>query len=244
MNNLLIDIGNSEIKTGIGSPGGIVRSIKRFPYSKNNFENDFVKQFESDKYPLYKKAGISMLQDEWKLFLEKYFLRTASLKPVFINRSIKLPLKINYSKSIGNDRICNAAAVHEIFNKKNILVIDFGTATTYTLVVNGILEGGMIAPGIKTSLNSLTDKTSLPEVKLSFPKVLINKNTANNIKAGVLFQSLYAVERVIMELNKKYKRLYVVATGGNSQLIAKETKLINKVDRELVLKGINIIISK
>jgi len=244
MDNLLIDIGNSEIKVGRGSSDNLNAGLlKRFHYSKNNFKKDFAKEFKLIKILSFYKIGISLLKDGEKQFLREYFKKNSEKEPVFIDRHMKLPIKIDYTKRLGNDRICNAAAAYKIFKKNNILIIDFGTATTYTLVSNGILKGGLISPGIITSLDSLTDKTSLPRVKLDYPKKLINNNTLDNIKAGVLYQSLFSVERVITEVRKKYKNLYVIATGGNSQLISKKTKLINEVDGNLVLKGINIIIS-
>jgi len=218
--------------------------IKRFPYSKRSFKNDFIKKFKLNKIPSFDKIGISLLKDGEKKFLKEFFKKVSAKEPVFITRDLNLPIKIDYSKELGNDRICSAAAAFKIIKKKNnILIIDFGTATTYTLLSNGILRGGLISPGIITSLDSMRNKTSLPGVKLDFPKELINNNTLHNISAGVLYQSLFSVERVITEVRKKYKDLYVIATGGNSQLISKKTKLINEVDLNLVLKGINIIIS-
>ncbi|MDQ3019747.1 MAG: type III pantothenate kinase [Bacteroidota bacterium] len=246
MSNLLIDIGNSEIKIGEGnSKIYSVRLLKKSSYSKNNFKKDFKLIIENVFVKnAFDKAGISILKDGNEKFLNNYFIKNFNIKPVFINRNLKLPVKINYSKGIGNDRICNALAANEIYKSKNILVIDFGTATTYTLISNKILIGGMISPGIKTSLNSLIKNTSLPNVKLNFPKKIINNTTINNIKAGVLYQSLFSVEKVISELIKTKAGLFVIATGGYSNLISKKTNLINKVDKNLVLKGINIFLSQ
>ncbi|MEO8209239.1 MAG: type III pantothenate kinase [bacterium] len=246
MSNLLIDIGNSEIKIGKGNfKNYSVRLIKRSAYSKTNFEKDFkniVQNLIAENS--FDKAGICLPKDRNEKFLESYFIRNFNIKPVFINRKLKLPIKINYSEGIGNDRICNAVAANKIYQSKNILIIDFGTATTYTLVLNNSLIGGMISPGIKTSLNSLSVNTSLPIVNLNFPKKIINNNTIDNIKAGILYQTLFAVEKVISELKKTTKELYVIGTGGYSNLISKKTMAINKVDRNLILKGINIILSE
>ena len=246
MINLLIDVGNSEIKTGIGSSINFrLEKVKRFPYEKKHFEKDIrliFSKLNPDIIP--GRIGISLLKDADKNYLEFFFLRKYRIKPVFIRRDMKLPIRIKYSEGIGNDRICNAAAAAELYDYKNIMVIDFGTATTFTLVSNNVLSGGIILPGIKTSLSSLTKKTSLPEVRLSFPKNLINSNTIDNIKAGVLYQSLYSAERIITEAARKYKGLYVIATGGFSKLISDKSKLINKTDRYLSLKGINTIISQ
>lgn len=245
MKNLLIDIGNSSVKIASANSGSYsVKLLKRFSYSKSDFEKDFKFNVNNLLKKIYFNiTGISLLKDGNEKFLNYYFKKYFDTKPIFINREIKLPIKISYKAGIGNDRICNAVAANEIYRMKNILVIDFGTATSFTLISNKSLTGGIISPGIETSLNSLTEKTSLPDVTIKFPKKLINNNTSDNIKAGILYQSLYSVERVILELKKSYKDLFVISTGGFSGLISKKTKLINRIDRNLVLKGINLIIS-
>ncbi|MEO6695050.1 MAG: type III pantothenate kinase [Ignavibacteria bacterium] len=245
MNNLLIDIGNSEIKIGKGILNKLNSVlIKSFPYSKQNFKKDFSKNFKFKPQFLFEKIGVSILKGGDKKFLSAYFVKEFKLRPVFIDEQMKLPIKINYKKGLGSDRICSAVAAYTLFKRNNILIIDFGTATTFTLVINGVLEGGLIVPGIVTSLNSLIEKTSLRRPLLKYPKKLICNNTLENINAGVLFQSLFSVERIIHEVEKMHKNIFVVATGGNSYLIRKKTKLINEFDSNLVLKGINILIQQ
>lgn len=246
MNNLLIDIGNSDIKIGtVNSGSQNVKLINRYPYIKKNFRKDFADCIKDLRIKSqFDQIGISILKDINQEFLDNYFQKNFAIKPVFINRDMKLPITIKYSEGLGNDRICNAAAAVREFKNKNILVIDFGTATTYTLISNKVLKGGMISPGIKTSLESLVNKTSLPEIKLTFPKEIINNNTGDNIKAGVMYQSLFTAERFIQEAKKIYGSLFVVATGGFAEIISAKTKLINTVDKDLVLKGINFIISQ
>lgn len=244
--NLLIDIGNSNIKTGTGNSGiSDIKNIKRFPYSKSDFKKDFENIFnENYLNNNYDKTGISVLNDQHNDFIEKYILNKFKIRPVFINRKMKLPVTLKYSRSLGNDRICNAVAASVKYNTKNTLIIDFGTATTFTLLSDNILIGGLILPGIKTSMLSLTERTSLPEVKLTFPKSIINNTTIDNIRAGVLYQSLFSAERIIRETRKEHKGLFVIATGGYSNLISEKTGLINITDRYLPLKGINILISQ
>lgn len=244
MENLLIDIGNSDVKIGTGKPSSDnVKLIKRFSYSKELFEPGIRRNFP-DSLRGIKHAGVSLLKDFNKQFIDNFISESFSVQPVFIDRKMKLPFKIAYEKTIGNDRICNAAATVVEYKRRSTLIIDFGTATTYTFVQNKVLIGGLIAPGVKTSLQSLIKNTTLPEVDLKFPKKMINRKTAANIQAGVLYQVLYSAERVISELKKKYKDLFVIATGGFSQLISSRSKMINVVDRKLLLKGINYIISQ
>ena len=249
MYNLLIDIGNSDIKAALNLPGSYdIKLIKRYSYQKKSFRKDFNSGLESifrfiDNTQLI-KIGISVLNNEYKDFTGKYIYRQTGIDPVFIDRNMRLPIKINYGEGIGNDRICNAVAAKEIFGKKNILIIDFGTATTYTMVSGNVLTGGLIAPGIKTSMLSLTEKTSLPEIKLVFPKKIINDNTIDNIKSGVMHQSYYSVIGIIKELRRKNKFLFTIATGGLSELFDFDKSVINITDKYLALKGIGIILSK
>ena len=135
MYNLLIDIGNSDIKAALNLPGGYdIKLIKRYSYQKKSFRKDFNSGLESIfrfiDYTQLIKIGISVLNNEYKDFTGKYIYRQTGIDPVFVYRNIRLPIKIKYGEGIGNDRICNAVAAKEIFGKKNMLIIDFGTATT------------------------------------------------------------------------------------------------------------------
>lgn len=245
MKYLLIDIGHTDIKAGSAARDSHnVTFLKRFTYSNNSFQKDFEKNFSSIKKKEFPKAGVSVQSKRNRLFICKYFEKIFSAETVFIGRDMKLPVKIEYSAELGIDRICNASASHIIYKRKNILIIDFGTATTFTLLSDGVIKGGIITSGINTSLFSLTEKTTLPEVKLNFPERLINKNTKDNIRAGILYQSLFSAERIITELKKDYRKLFVISTGGMSEIISGKTRLINVNDLNLTLKGINVILSQ
>ena len=249
-NNLLIDIGNSHIKAAIGLKDASLKNIKRFEYDKEHPSeklNHIIYSFTKKNKDIYEimKVGISL--SDLKIrpaiidLIEIYFRSS----PVFINKKINLPIKIKYSSTLGSDRICSAVAAFRKYRKrKKILIIDFGTATTCNLLINGVYEGGMITPGIETSLHSLIQKTSLPKVKIDSKVKLITNDTISNIKSGIWFQNLFTVERIIQEIKKKHKNLFVIATGGLSHLIYDKTKLINKLEKNLVLEGINFILNQ
>ncbi|HRI85964.1 MAG TPA: type III pantothenate kinase [Ignavibacteria bacterium] len=244
---LLIDIGNTAVKAASGSlKGNKISFLAGVSYDKDLFEKQF-SSFIKKLFRDYQKnnfllTGISSLSTKRNSFIKKTIRTHSDIKPVFINIKMKLPIKIDYAHTIGNDRICSAVAANDIFPGKNILVIDFGTASTYTFVSNGILKGGIISPGILTAINSLSEKASLIKTKPVFPESLINKTTEKNINAGVLYQTLYFCERVIRETSNKLSNLKVIATGGFSGLISGRTKLIDLTDRDLVFKGINLIL--
>lgn len=246
MKNLLLDIGNSEIKVGTGSQadGSIVNLISKFRYDKSKFEADFKNQFPADfKKSAFLKAGISALNTGNNDFLTNFFYSELGITPLFISGKIELPVRIDYSEGLGNDRICNAVAASLEHTDKNFLVVDFGTATTYTLIENKTIAGGLISPGILTSLKSLLQNTDLPDAELTFPDKLITKNSVDNIRAGIMFSSLYSAERIIIELSAKYDYLFVIFTGGFSEIMFDRTMLADHLDKLLVLKGINHILN-
>ncbi|MEZ4690719.1 MAG: type III pantothenate kinase [Ignavibacteria bacterium] len=176
MKNLIIDIGNSAIKVCTGNSFSLsVQDVLRNPYSGNEFEKAAKLVLTNYiKGKSFSRIGISVLNNDKKEFLKDFFSKVTKTKPEFINRDFDLPFKIRYKEGLGNDRICSIAGALGIFNKSSILVIDFGTATTFTLMVNKILTSGVISPGINTSLKSLIQNTDLPNISMKFPaKILI-----------------------------------------------------------------------
>lgn len=246
MKNFLIDIGNSAIKTCIAEFGSLSLSkVTRNEYDKKEFvktfENSLRKSLQTENI---KCVGISLLDRKLSEPIRKIIRKLFGLEPLFISTESKLPFQIRYANTIGSDRLCSSAAAFMLSKSKTILTIDFGTATTYTVINNSKLIGGMISPGVGTSYNSLISNTNLPVADLKFPKNQISSDTPDNISGGVLYQSLYTTERFINETFKNFGETHVFCTGGYSKLIMSKTALINKLDRNLVLKGINIIISR
>jgi len=237
---LLLDIGNSNIKAGISTPDRI-KIIKNSGYSLIDVI-EYVKSIIKKHHSPFEYIGVSTNNKSFRKNLGRYF-QDKGLRNLFVRDKIKLPIKIKYNDPLGADRISGAAgASYSYLDHKNILYIDFGTATTINLISDKCFLGGMIAPGILTSLKSLNDNTNLPEIEYSYKSSLINRDTKSNIQAGIYYQTLYFIERTITEIRKKYKSLYVIATGGLGETIQRKTKLIDVYDRYLVLKGIHTIL--
>jgi type III pantothenate kinase len=179
---------------------------------------------------------------------KKYFHQ----EPVIISSELNLGITIHYEnpKSLGTDRICSAIAGHAHYGGP-LIIIDFGTATTYNIIAsNGDFLGGVITPGIETAARSLHMRTaklpSLTSVQLQFPQTLINTTTLGSMQAGILWGALDGmtgiVDRIQLELSKhRWKKAVVIATGGFSPLIAEQTPLIQHVEPMLVLDGIRLI---
>jgi len=175
---------------------------------------------------------------------EKYF----KIKPLIVGPGIKTGMPIYYDnpKEVGADRIVNAVAAHEKY-EDNLIIVDFGTATTFDYVTKkGEYMGGCIAPGIVISSEALFEKASkLPRVEFSKPKSIIAKDTVSSIQAGIMFGYAGLVDGIVRRMKAEAKSSpTVVATGGVAKNIAPETKSIDVVDNMLTLEGLRIIYSR
>ena len=246
MKNLLIDIGNSSIKSSTAEIGcAQIGSVKRNDYCKTDFLNEFENHlsiYNDDKE--VQLAGISLLDKSKINPISEIVKKIFNVTPVFIGTDSLLPFELNYENSIGSDRLCSSTCAFFKSKSDTILTIDFGTATTYTVVHKKVLIGGMISPGIGTSYKALISRTTLPESDLTFPESPVSNKTSENISGGVLYQSLYATEKYIETIKKSFGSAFVICTGGFSSLIMSRASMIDEHDPNLVLAGINLIISK
>jgi len=126
-----------------------------------------------------------------------------------------------------------------------MIVVDFGTATTFNIIsANNEFIGGVIAPGIKGSLDSLVNGTAkLPRVEIEAPPSVIAKNTVTNMQAGIVFGFAGLVEFIVKKIKKELKtnNVKTIATGGFSTIISKEIECIDVVDKLLTLKGLKYL---
>lgn len=172
---------------------------------------------------------------------QKYF----QVKPLVVGPGIKTGLNIKYEnpREVGADRIVNAvAAIHEYGSP--LIIVDFGTATTYCYVnEHKQYMGGAIAPGIGISTEALYSRAAkLPRIEITRPDDIIGKNTVSAMQSGIVYGYVGQVEGIV----KRMKAIgetepTVIATGGLASLIAQESDLIDIVDPFLTLKGLQII---
>lgn len=166
-------------------------------------------------------------------------------KPLIVGPGIRTGLNLRYEnpREVGADRIVNAVAAIERYGGP-LVVVDFGTATTFDCVDEaGNYLGGAIVPGIGISTEALYQRASkLPRIELEKPKKVIGRNTVHAMQAGIIFgyagQVDGIVERICREMNAEPK---VIATGGLAELIASESKCIQEVNPWLTLEGLRII---
>ncbi len=180
--------------------------------------------------------------------LEPLCLKYFNIKPLIVGPGIKTGMPIHYDnpKEVGADRIVNAVAAFEKY-KSPLIIVDFGTATTFDYVSEkGEYMGGCIAPGIVISTEALFERASkLPRVELSKPSKIIARDTVSSMQAGIMWGYAGLVDGIVKRIKKEINcNPTVVATGGLAQIIAAETETIDKVEEMLTLEGLKIIYSR
>ena len=170
------------------------------------------------------------------------------IQPLHIAPGLKsgLNIRCDDAREVGADRIVNCvSAIVGYGDGTPMIVVDFGTATTFNIISeNNEFIGGVIAPGIKGSLDSLVNGTAkLPRVEIEAPKSIIAKNTVTNMQAGIVFGFAGLVEYIVKRIKKELKAPVVktIATGGFSNIISKEIEGIDVVDKLLTLKGLKYL---
>ena len=175
----------------------------------------------------------------------KYF----GVRPLVVGPGLKTGVKVRSAnqKEAGADLIVNAAAVKELYGGPAI-VIDYGTATSYQLVLeDGTLDSVVIAPGIQTSLQALvSDAARIMDVEIRKPKTILTNDTTECIQAGIVYGTVGETEYIVRKMKEEsgLSDIKVIATGGFGRIIASETDSIDIYDDNLTLQGMRIIFEK
>ena len=175
--------------------------------------------------------------------------RYVGKNPLIVGPGIKTGIMITSDnpKEIGPDRIVDAVAAYVKYGGP-VLVLDFGTATTYDLVTeDGKFPVGITAPGIRISAKALWEDTAkLPEIEIKKPKSILATETISSMQAGLVYGQIGQTEYIIKKVKEDtgYENLKVVATGGLGRIIANETDTIDVYDSALTLDGLKIIYDK
>ena len=172
---------------------------------------------------------------------EKYF----HVAPLTVGPNINLGMPILYDNpaEVGADRVVNAVAAYQRY-RKSLIVVDFGTATTFDYVSpRGEYIGGAIAPGVGISAEALFQRASkLPRVEIVKPKKVVGKNTTHSMQSGIFFGYVGLVDEIVRRMKKEVRlNPKVIATGGLASLIAGESETIEEVNEFLTLEGLKIL---
>ena len=246
---LLIDIGNSNITLGISDDRKVLNTI-RIDTCPPEDEADYFQKALNDlieKYemPVIKGAVLCSVVTEISPFIISVVKDLFNIVPLIIDHNINTGLQYTISNinTLGADRIANAAAATNLY-KGNLIVVDFGTATTFcTITENGGYIGGAIMPGIGISAESLNEKTSgLPLVELKAPEHIPGRDTRENILTGIVIGHAGATERIINDIsNESGMTFSVIATGGFAGLVSPFIKGIDYLNPSLTLDGLRIL---
>ena len=236
---LTLDIGNSRVHAGLFVRGRLTQAIK---VSHDGFLSRAQAQAFLKRLKV-KPDGVSLASvvPAVSRLLTLEIRRRWGLKPLIVSDRTKTGLaRICYERrTLGADRIAGAVGAWRRY-QRDLIVIDFGTATTFNVVSRrGDFAGGLICPGVETSLHSLLARTSLlPRTKLGAPRHTIGRTTEACIRAGIILGTVAMVDGLVARINRERKRSHlVIATGGWSRLFARLARSIERYDEYLNLRG-------
>ncbi len=246
---LCLDIGNSQIFGGVFDDDKIVlqfRKSSRITSSSDEiglFFREVLRENKIDPESIENIAMCSVVPDII------YSVRNGCIKyfgtdPFILQAGVKTGLKIKYlnPQEVGSDRIANAIAAIQLYPNKNIVVIDFGTATTFDVISKDKeYLGGAILPGIRTSMEALESRTAkLPAIEIALPENVIGKTTKDSIQAGLYFGHVGAIKEIISKVTHEAfngSKPFIIGTGGFAYMF-NDMGLFDTINTDLVLRGI------
>ncbi|MCR5106724.1 MAG: type III pantothenate kinase [Lachnospiraceae bacterium] len=251
---LALDVGNTNITMGVYDKEKLLNTYRittKIPRTSDEYGILIMELLRDDNIDPGKIKGsiIASVVPAVMHSLISAVIKYVKTNPIIVGPGIKTGIRIDTPnpKEIGPDRIVDAVAAYEKYGGP-ILVLDFGTATTYDLVEkDGRFTVGITAPGIRISAKALWEDTAkLPEIEIVKPKSILANETISSMQAGLMYGQIGQTEYIIKQVKKEtgYKDLKVVATGGLGRLIANETKAIDEYSAQLTLDGLRILYDK
>lgn len=251
---LVVDVGNTNITLGVFDGeelNGTFRMTTKLPRTSDEYGIELRQLIEcqglksTDISDIIVASVVPDVMHSLGSAMIKYF----GIKPMVVSAGIKTGIRVatENPKQVGADRIVDAVAAYTIYGGP-VIVIDFGTATTYDIVgPDGTFEGAVIAPGIRTSAQALWGQAAmLPAIDIRKPVSIMGKETVSSMQAGIVYGQIGQVEYIVKKIREEsgYLDAKVVASGGLGNIIAKETDYIDYYDPQLTLKGLKMIYEK
>lgn len=251
---LVVDVGNTNITFGVYEDKKLVttfRLMSKTPRTSDEYGVLITELISKNEIDVKQITGVIVASVVPNIMhsLTGGIRRYINEKLLIVGAGVKTGIKIvtENPKEIGADRVVDAVAAYELYGGP-ILVIDYGTATTYDLVLeDGSFAAGVTAPGIRISAQALWNEAArLPEIEIKRPETILGKDTITSMQAGLLFGQVGQTEYIInqMKAESGLSNIRVVATGGLGSIIAAETDSIEYYNPELTLQGLRIIYEK
>lgn len=251
---LVIDVGNTNITLGVYEGESLkttFRIMSKMPRTSDEYGVLICELLRSNKVDKNEIEGtiIASVVPNVMHALNGAIVRYIGNTPLIVGPGVKTGIKIvtENPREIGPDRIVDAVAAYEKYGGP-VLVLDFGTATTYDYVTeDGKFAAGITAPGIRTSAKALWEDTAkLPEIEIMKPKSILAQETISSMQAGLVYGQIGQTEYIIRKVKEETGEtaLKVVATGGLGRIIYDETDMIDIYDSSLTLDGLRIIYAK
>ena len=240
------DIGNTETKIFLVSNNNKI--VKKLNLSTRDINitklNRLFINLVAD-YKKVKKILFCSVVPKSFIIIKKFLLKKTKLKCYEVkdlNLKSLIQIKANY-KQVGSDRLTNAISL--VNNKNNFIILDFGTATTFDVLIKNVYSGGIIAPGVRLSLNTLSDKATLiPKIDLKQIKNVIGNNTISAVRSGFFWGYAGLIDNIIYLIKKETRKSFkVIFTGGLSNLFKKSIKTKVNHNKDITINGL-IKISK
>ena len=248
-----IDVGNTNIPIGIYKENNLIANyrmttkIKRtsdeYGFMLSNFlENAGIHSDEVNDVII--SSVVPKIMHSFKNGIVKFL----NVEPVIVGPGIKtgISVQLENPRSVGSDRIADCAGAYYEYGGP-VLVVDFGTATTYDYVdEKGNFKAGAIGVGFESGANALWGQTAqLPEIEIKRPQSILAKNTQTEMQAGIFYQFLGGFELTVKQFRKELDTNFkVIATGGLGRIICNYTDLIDVYDPNLIFKGLKVIYNK
>ncbi|MEE1195670.1 MAG: type III pantothenate kinase [Lachnospiraceae bacterium] len=251
---LVIDVGNTNITLGVFEKENLLATFRMTTkQARTSDEFGILMRLMIQERGLNKDEVqdviISSVVPDVMYSLNSAIVKYFGTKPLIVGPGVKTGIRIatDNPKEIGADRIVDAVAGYTLYGGP-VLVIDYGTGTTYDLVdEKGAFQAGITSPGIEISAKALWEGAAkLPKIAIEKPKSILAKETITSMQAGLVYGYIGQTEYIIDKVREEsgYENLKVVATGGLGKIIADETDKIDVYDNMLTLKGLRIIYEK
>lgn len=249
-----IDVGNTNITYGVFENKKLITTFRmttKLQRTSDEFGIGILEMLERNQISgkEIKHAIIASVVPDVMHSLTSAMIKYFGITPIVAGPGIKTGIRVvtENPKQIGADRIVDAAGAYALYGGP-VLVLDFGTATTYDLVdASGAFTAGVTAPGIRISAKALwEDAAKLPKIEIKKPASILAQETISSMQAGLVYGQIGQTEYIVRHMIEEsgYENVKVVATGGLGRIIASETDCIDIYDPNLTLSGLQFIFEK